>query len=238
MFILTEATPNPAAMKFVPHVRLTDGASRDFAREGFDPRWSPLAARLFALAGVRAVYVAADFVTVTRDRDGEAWSTFRLRAIGAIADHLESGDPAIAPALPEAATAPAAIGAEEIEDEIRSVLGLYVRPGVARDGGDVLLERFDAQTGMLWIRMHGACGGCPSSRQTLKLGVERIVRRYVPEVLSVEEAAPQASRQPSLSRLKDWLTSADAHAGPRPRTRFTHGGKEISGGQTARREAS
>ena len=204
MFILTEQTPNPDAMKFVPHVQLTDGAAFAFTRADFDPRQSPLAERLFALTDVAAVYVTPAFVTVTRSSTARPWPALRIDAIAAIADHLESGAAAIAhDAVGDVAPSPPTTATdEEIEAEIRSVLHVWVRPGVARDGGDILLDRFDARTGVLWIRMQGACGGCPSSRLTLKAGVERIVRRYVPEVLSVEEAVADAATPSPLRASK------------------------------------
>ncbi len=220
MFILTEHTPNPEALKFVPHVRLTEGASWSFRRAGFDSAASPLAARLFALEGVRQVFVAPDFVTVSREDDGPGWDQLRYQVIAAIADHLESGVSAVA------ATAPDPVAPDDdLEAEIREVLGRHVRPGVARDGGDVLFDRFERQSGVLWIRMQGACGGCPSARLTLKSGVERIVRHYVPEVLRVEETASDEAAEPS--RPRRWGADARTRASARGRTLFTHSGREI-----------
>jgi Fe-S cluster biogenesis protein NfuA len=227
VLILTEQTPNPDALKFLPHARLTDGAAHAFDREDFDPKASALAARLFALGSVRHVLIAEDFVSVTRDAAGEGWASLKIKVIAEIADHLAGGAPAVA--FPGMETS----GAEsQVESEIRQVLGLYVRPGVARDGGDILFDRFDAETGVLWIRMQGACGGCPSSRLTLKAGIERIVRRYVPEVLSVEEATdgdaePQEGVGARLKRWADRLRSG-APGGP-PGPLFTHRGEVVRG---------
>jgi Fe-S cluster biogenesis protein NfuA len=221
VFILTERTPNPEAMKFLPDARLTDGAAWSFEREGFDAAASPLAARLFAVEGVRRVFITPDFLTVSRETHGPTWEALRYEVIAAIADHLESGAVAVA----MCAAAPDA--EDEIETEIRQVLGLYVRPGVARDGGEVLFERFDPACGVLWVRMQGACGGCPSARMTLKESVERIVRRYVPEVLRVEEIVA-APAEPTESRVRRWLSGLKDHAtGARPRTIFTRGGAPI-----------
>jgi NFU1 iron-sulfur cluster scaffold homolog, mitochondrial len=221
VFILTERTPNPEAMKFLPDTRLTDGAAWSFERENFDPLASPLAARLFAVEGVRRIFITPDFLTVSRETVGPTWEDLRYAVIAAIADHLESGAVAVA------ATAAPPDAEDEIEAEIRQVLGLYVRPGVARDGGEVLFERFDPACGVLWVRMEGACGGCPSARMTLKSSVERIVRRYVPEVLRVEEVMA-APAEPAGSRVKRWLSGLKDHTvGSRPRTIFTRGGMPI-----------
>ncbi|USQ98536.1 NifU family protein [Caulobacter sp. RL271] len=141
----------------------------------------------------------------------------------ALAAHLTSGEPALADRAPEVE---AGISDDEIVSEIRQVLGLHIRPGVARDGGDIVFERFDAATGVLWIRMLGACGGCPSSRMTLKARVEQVVKRFVPEVTRVEEEPSSATAAPTLGerlkRMLDELGDAPARA---PRTLFTRNGK-------------
>lgn len=231
MFILTEQTPNPGAMKFSPHVRLTNGPPRTFRRGDFTPEQSALAAALFALPDVAAVYVAADFVTVTLAPGGQPWTDLRLPAIAAIADHLDSGAPAIANETATDAGSPAASATDrDLLEEIEGVLSHWVRPGVARDGGDILIDRFDTLTGTLWIRMQGACGGCPSSRLTLKATVERMVRRYVPEVLQVEDAGAEEPGLSPASRLKGWLARLPAAAGPPRRPVFTHGGRAIAPG--------
>lgn len=228
MLVLTEQTPNPDALKFIPELaggaRLTRGATFAFARGDFDPARSELAAALFELEGVERVFVAPDFVTVTRAAGGPPWSGLRYQVIPRIADHLQSGAPAVANDTP-----PGEDQAEDqVEWEIRQVLGLYVRPGVARDGGDVLFERFDADAGVLWIRMQGACGGCPSSRLTLKAGVEQIVRRYVPEVTRVEEIEDRAEPA-GPSRLRRWIEGFGGGGGG-ARPVFTHAGREIRPG--------
>lgn len=137
MFMLTERTPNPDAMKFTPDVQLTDGASFSFLREDFADGASALAARLFALAGLSRVYIGPAFVTVTRASSGLPWATLRYPAIAAIADHLETGEPAVA--LASSADAQACDGS--IEVEIRNVLARHLQPGVARDGGEILFDR-------------------------------------------------------------------------------------------------
>jgi Fe-S cluster biogenesis protein NfuA len=141
----------------------------------------------------------------------------------ALADHLASGEPAlVGEELDDA------VSDDEIVSEIQTVLGLHIRPGVALDGGDIVFQRFDAASGVLWIRMLGACGGCPSSRMTLKARVEQIVRRYVPEVLRVEEEPSEASNAPSLGeRFKRMLEELGDTPARKPRTLFTRNGKQV-----------
>ena len=226
MLILTEPTPNPDALKFIPETPLTAGATYAFQRQEFDAAASPLARRLFALAGVERVFVAPDFVTVTRAPGAATWSRLRYEAMDAIAEHLGSGEPAVVEA--EHAADPVH---DQVEAEIRQVLADYVKPGVSRDGGEILFDRFDHDTGVLWIRMQGACGGCPSSRLTLKAGVEAIVRRYVPEVIRVEEAAGEPRAPAGPSRLRRWIDSfGGSGAGGGKRPVFTHAGREMSRG--------
>jgi Fe-S cluster biogenesis protein NfuA len=220
VFILTEQTPNPDALKFVPHVALTEGERRWFSSgEG-----SPLAARLFALEGVRRVFVAPDFITVTRAPDGPPWSELRYAAIAAIAEHLAAGEPVLSAAADGAAEAD---DEDEVLADIRQVLALHVRPGIARDGGDVVFERFDPETGVVWLKLEGACGGCPSSRLTLKAGIERLLRRYVPEVLRVEQVVAEPAA-PAAPRWSNRARTAGASSLGRARTLFTHGGRDLS----------
>ncbi|MDZ4319718.1 MAG: NifU family protein, partial [Phenylobacterium sp.] len=159
-----------------------------------------------------------DFLTVLRHPSREPWAELRYQVLETLADHLHSG----LAAVDGAALKPTPQG-EPIAEEIREVLARHVRPGVARDGGDVQFVSFDAPSGVLTILMLGACGGCPSAAATLKATVEALVRRYVPEVLTVVEAAPAAA---TARRRSSWLAKMTGSAAPGSgaRTRFTHNG--------------
>lgn len=222
MLILTEATPNPDALKFLVRLAGARGA-QSLDNDPATTARSPLAARLFAIPGVKRCLLAEDFLTVQREAKGPAWSELKAQVLLALADHLSSGEPALVGDAPAEA-----VSDDEIVGEIQTVLGLYIRPGVAQDGGDIVLERFDAATGVLWIRMLGACGGCPSSRMTLKARVEQVVKRYVPEVTRVEEEPTSAADTPSpgerFKRMLEALGDAPARA---PRPLFTRNGKPI-----------
>jgi Fe-S cluster biogenesis protein NfuA len=223
MFIRTETTPNPDALKFLPDAPLMRDEPRSFALPDFDPAASPLAARLFGIPGVSRVFVAADFVTVVRPPDGPGWGELRGSIIMALAEHIASGAPAVG-----AAPGPDPAGGE-VEAEIQAVLRRHVRGWVARDGGDIVFDRFDPDTGVLWIQMQGACGGCPSSRLTLKAGVERVVRQYVPEVLRVEETPREAEAEARPSsvgeRLKRWSEALTGRQAPPRGPVFLHNGR-------------
>jgi Fe-S cluster biogenesis protein NfuA len=223
MLILTEQTPNPDALKFLTRIAGAQG-TQSLEHDAATTARSPLAARLFAIPGVKRCLLAEDFLTVQRAADGAGWGELKAQVLLALAEHLTSGEPALLGEAPEDA-----ISDDEIVSEIQQVLGLHIRPGVARDGGDIVFQRFDAATGVLWIRMLGACGGCPSSRMTLKARVEQVVRRFVPEVTRVEEEPSSATAAPTLGerfkRMLEELGDAPARA---PRTLFTRNGKPPS----------
>ena len=187
MFIQTEATPNPATLKFLPgRAVMGSYGTADFAGPGPAER-SPLAARLFELDGVTRVFLGADFITVTKAETTD-WQALRSQVLGAVMAHfmaglavldgLETGGPEEEAEEFDAADA-------EVVAQIKELLDTRVRPAVAGDGGDIVFRGF--RDGIVRLRMQGACSGCPSSRATLKHGVENLLRHYVPEVVSVEQ---------------------------------------------------
>ncbi len=178
MFIQTETTPNPDAIKFIPGPAVAPGGSYDF-RDADSADKSPLASRLFKLTGVTGVYLGGDFVSVTKGVDDD-WNTLKPRVLAAIMDHFLSG----LPAVDAAATPTAATGEEsEVVKQILEILDDRVRPAVAMDGGDIVFDRFE--DGIVYLHMRGACAGCPSSTATLKSGIENMLRHFVPEVQEV-----------------------------------------------------
>ena len=183
MFIETEATPNPATLKFLPGQEVMGArGTADFISPDAAAR-SPLAARLFELEGVARVFLGADFVTVTKANATE-WSDLRPQVLGAIMEHTLAGRPMLAEDedAEEEDTDPADA---EVVAQIKELLDTRVRPAVAGDGGDIVFRGF--RDGIVKLRMQGACSGCPSSRATLKHGVENMLRHYVPEVVAVEQ---------------------------------------------------
>ena len=184
MFIQTEATPTPNALKFLPGREVSPNAALEY-RTIDEATASPLAEALFELEGVDGVFFGADYVSVTRQPQGPEWSEMKAPILGVVMDHFVSGQ-----ALTRGAGAEADAHAEddsEIVAEIKALLDSRIRPAVAQDGGDILFDSFDEATGVLNLRMRGACAGCPSSSATLKAGVEQMMRHYVPEVTRVEQ---------------------------------------------------
>jgi Fe-S cluster biogenesis protein NfuA len=180
MFIQTEATPNPATLKFRPGREVMGEGTANFTDAAAAGR-SPLATKLFEIDGVGGVFLGGDFVTVTKVQ-GE-WQHLKPAILGAIMEHFVNNRPVIT----EGAPAPAAGDGEvdsEVVAQIKELLDTRVRPAVAQDGGDIIFHGFE--DGIVYLHMQGSCSGCPSSTATLKHGIENMLKHYVPEVQEVQ----------------------------------------------------
>ena len=182
MFIQTEPTPNPNVLKFLPGRDVSPEAPREFLTID-QATASPLAEALFQLEDVAGVFLGADYVSVTKAPHGLDWSEMKAPILTVIMDHYASGAAMLRDIEAEADTSEDS----EVVAEIKALLDSRVRPAVAQDGGDILFDAFDEETGVLSLRMRGACAGCPSSSATLKAGVEQMMKHYVPEVTRVEQ---------------------------------------------------
>jgi Fe-S cluster biogenesis protein NfuA len=183
MFIQTEATPNPATLKFLPGKPVLPGGTRDF-RNSDEAEDSLLAQKLFGIKHVSGVFLGHDFVTVTRS--GGEWQQLKPAILGAIMDHYLSGAPIVADTAPAEAVGDAEFFEPEHETVVKTIKDLLdsrVRPAVAQDGGDITFKGF--KDGIVYLNMKGSCAGCPSSTATLKHGIENLLRHFVPEVSEV-----------------------------------------------------
>jgi Fe-S cluster biogenesis protein NfuA len=185
MFIQTETTPNPATLKFIPGRTVMESGTANFVRPE-EAAQSPLALRLFEIAGVAGVFFGADFVTVTKMPE-HGWEVLKPMILSAIMDHFMAGEPL----LRAVASAGEDEGDDEADDElvarIKELIDTRVRPAVAMDGGDIVFRGFEE--GVVYLHMQGACSGCPSSTATLKHGIENMLRYYVPEVIEVRQVS-------------------------------------------------
>jgi len=184
MFIQTEETPNPATMKFLPGrevmvqgtLEITDakGASN-----------SPLAEALFGVEGVRGVFLAREFITVTKSPEKD-WPVLKPAILTAIMDHFTANRPVVTLGT-EAAHAPLPANEDEsaVVKQIREILDMKVRPAVAQDGGDITFQSYE--DGVVYLHLKGSCAGCPSSTMTLKAGIENMLKHYIPEVKEVRQ---------------------------------------------------
>ena len=183
MFIQTEATPNPATLKFLPGRAVLDGGTLEL-RGKDEAAQSPLAERLFGVAGVSGVFFGSDFIAVTKDA-GE-WQQLKPMILGAIMEHFISGAPLLA-----SGAEPAPADADEFFDAkdadtvatIKDLIETRVRPAVAGDGGDITFKGY--KEGVVYLTMKGACSGCPSSTATLQHGIQNLLKHFVPDVVEV-----------------------------------------------------
>ena len=182
MFIQTEDTPNPDTLKFMPGDIVLKTGSVDYSNKESSVS-SPLASRLFEIDGVSRVFLSSDFISVTKETDLE-WNNLKPSILTGIMEHYSSG----LPALNNENEIKVNDSAEdtEIVKQIKDLLETRVRPAVAMDGGDISFCSFEE--GVVTLQMKGACAGCPSSTATLKMGIENMLRHYIPEVTEVKAA--------------------------------------------------
>lgn len=188
MLIETEKTPNPATLKFLPGRAVMTGGTRDFATSE-DAGASPLAEALFALGDVTGVFFGGDFISVTI-APGAEWAQVKPDVLSILLDHFAADMPLFRAGTAEGISVPAEgeeFGGDpadaDIVAQIRELIDTRVRPAVANDGGDIVYRGYDK--GKVFLRMQGACAGCPSSTATLKNGIESLLKHYVPEVTEV-----------------------------------------------------
>ena len=185
MFIQTEATPNPASLKFLPGRIVLDAGTAEY-RSADEATTSPLAERLFSVQGVGGVFLGGDFITVTKT-DGE-WPHIKPAVLGAIMEHFMSGMPVLR--QEQAQNSGEEFFAPEDAETVATIKELIetrVRPAVAQDGGDITFQGF--RDGVVFLNMRGSCAGCPSSTATLKHGIQNLLRHFVPEVREIQEVA-------------------------------------------------
>lgn len=181
MFIQTEATPNPATVKFIPGQEILSSGTMDFSSLQSAAK-SPLAQRLFGIVGIKRVFLSTDFISVSKADDTD-WSMLKPMILAALMEHLSTGQPVM---LDNYMVEQPKEEDDELIIQIKELLDTRVRPMVARDGGDIVFESFE--DGIVYLRLQGACSGCPSSTATLKMGIENMLRHFVPEVKEVRAA--------------------------------------------------
>jgi Fe-S cluster biogenesis protein NfuA len=191
-----EPTPNPNALRVRSGRKFTHGPPLEFDRENAAAH--PLAAALLAIQGLERIMIGRDFVTIVRPGPAVSWDALRADVVLALLDAPD-------PAPPERVEAPPAFMGE-VEQHIEHVLDRYIRHLLASDGGEAVLVRFDAGDGTAWVRMGGACGGCPSGFNTLKRTIEQTIQRWVPEVKRVKAVGEaRAPLEDPRARFRHWV---------------------------------
>jgi Fe-S cluster biogenesis protein NfuA len=184
MFIQTEATPNPATLKFLPgQTVLANGALEFQSPESATA--APLAQMLLSIPGVTSVMFGPDFVSVTKN-DAD-WAHLKPAVLGVIMEHFASQAPLLVGEARPAGEGEFFDPADsEVVATIKELIETRVRPAVAGDGGDIVFRGF--KDGVVFLKMKGACSGCPSSAATLKNGIENLLRHFLPQIRGVEQA--------------------------------------------------
>lgn len=182
MFIQTELTPNPNAIKFLPNLPISPNQSFHFnnIEEALDK--SSLVVELFGINYIKSIFLAHDFITVTKEEKGE-WLTLKPEILMVIMDYLTSGLAVFDRQSNEGKVSKDA-ELSDIEKQIIEIIDSRVRPSVAMDGGDIIYRGFEG--GIVKLELRGACSGCPSATITLKNGIESMLKHFIPEVEAVE----------------------------------------------------
>lgn len=181
MFIQTELTPNPNAIKFLPNIAISPNQPMHFSNKLEAEGKSHLALQLFAVNNVKSVFFGSDFITITKEEESD-WLILKPEILMIIMDHFTTGFLALDKEHNHAQSS--SIGATEIEQQIIEIIETRVRPSVAMDGGDIIYRGFE--NGIVKLELRGSCSGCPSASITLKNGIESMLKHFIPEVESVE----------------------------------------------------
>lgn len=183
--IQLEWTPNPSTLKYVVDTALLPRGAMNFVSKDVAEEKSPLARRLFDIKGVMAVMLGTNFVTVTKGEEGE-WDELNDGVMLALDKHLTDGEVVVKQDVLDAwaaAASASAAGGGAMEQRIREILDVEIRPAVATDGGDITLDR--VENSVVYLHMQGSCAGCPSSTATLRMGIETRLREAIPEIVEV-----------------------------------------------------
>ena len=179
MFIQTQDTPNPNTLKFIPGRTVLAEGSKQYNKDD-NCVDSKLVGQLFTIQGVSSVFFGNDFISITK-HDDMNWKKIKISILSYLVDHFVSGEPVVTElSINKKYTMPGS----KIELQIIKLLNTKIRPAVAQDGGDIIYSKFE--NGTVFLKLHGACQGCPSSTITLKQGIENMLKHYIPEVKSVE----------------------------------------------------
>ena len=177
MFVQTENTPNPNSLKFLPGKTVSNQGSFEITRK--DETNNELVRNLLSVNGVEGIFLGKDFISINK-YDDVSWDEIKHIVISLINDFYSSGkEYVINKSLNEDKK-----DLKEIEKKIIQILDQKIRPAVAKDGGDIKFKNFE--NGVVRVQLQGSCSGCPSSKMTLKQGVENLLCHYIPEIKQVE----------------------------------------------------
>ncbi|KAK6345600.1 hypothetical protein TWF718_007510 [Orbilia javanica] len=223
LFIQTEPTPNPDALKFIPGLPvLPENASSIEYTSGRQTTNSPLARSLFQLDGVTSVFYGPDFITVTKAPDS-LWHLLKPEVFALITEYLNNGQPVVSGEILENEDTKAKEGDSEVVSMIKELLDTRIRPAIQEDGGDIEYRGF-TDDGHVLLKLRGACRTCDSSTVTLKNGIESMLMHYIEEVKGVTQVLDQEEEiaQREFERFEANLAKLKGND-PVPKTSGPHG---------------
>ena len=177
MFVQTEVTPNPNALKFIPGKAVSNNGSFEVTKK--EDSNNDLVRSLLSINGVTGIFLGSDFLSVNKEED-KNWEDIKHIVISLINEHYSGGKECI---VNKEDSEKNNLNFAEIEQKIIKILDTKIRPAVAKDGGDIKFKEF--KNGIVKVELQGSCSGCPSSTMTLKQGVQNLLCHYIPEVKEV-----------------------------------------------------
>ena len=177
MFVQTEITPNPNALKFIPGKAVSNNGSFEVTKK--EESNNGLVRNLLSINGVTGIFLGSDFLSVNKEENKD-WEDIKHIVISLINEHYSDGKEFV---IDKNYNDENDSNFEEIEQKIIKILDTKIRPAVAKDGGDIKFEGF--KDGIVKVKLQGSCSGCPSSTMTLKQGVQNLLCHYIPEVKEV-----------------------------------------------------
>lgn len=191
MFIQTETTPNEDSLKFIPGSPVSTSGTHEFITAG-EASKSPLADKLFNLPGVASLFFGPDFISVNKESP-VSWSDLKPEIYSIIMENFTTGTPLFREGLGGDGEGPEDTRILDSDSEVvamlKELLDTRVRPTIQQDGGDIEYKGFDEENGKVFLSLKGSCRGCASSAGTLKMGIERMLMHYIPEVKEVEQVS-------------------------------------------------
>ena len=175
MIIETQNTPDINVMNFFPPEKLLKSGSAEFV-DAKSLRKSPLAEKIFDFGGIVSVFITSDMLSVTKESEAQ-WDDLKPQILAEIMDYLSTGEDIVIPAAENPAE-------DEVVKQIQGLINARIRPALKQDGGDIVFRKFES--GIVYVELQGNCSGCPYAAVTLKEGVEKILKTYIPQVKAVK----------------------------------------------------
>lgn len=183
MLIETQNTPDANVINFFPPVQLLASGKAEFT-DAKSLRKSPLAEKIFDIGGIKSIFMTSELLSITKEEDA-SWEELKPQILAEIMEHISLGEETITTPEPSSEE-------ENVIGQIIGLLNARIRPAVKQDGGDIVFKRFE--NGIVFVEMKGNCAGCPYALVTLKEGVEKVLKTYIPQVKEVRSIEKEGEK--------------------------------------------